>query len=92
MVGNRSDPRTQVSFPSRELVLTAGDDTASPPALVGLKKVGDLVVEVGEAPGSLALVAGTAIDGNAAPGTLQIAELPNAGVLLVPEPGQRRPR
>jgi hypothetical protein len=86
IVGNRSDPRTQASFPSRELVFTAGDDTAGAPALTGRKKVGDLVVNVGAQPGALALVGGTALDGNAAPGTLQIVELPNGGVLLVPEP------
>ncbi|MBW2417859.1 MAG: hypothetical protein JRH19_04905 [Deltaproteobacteria bacterium] len=86
IVGNRSYPRTLASFPSRELVFTAGDDRASSPGLTGLKKVGDLVVEVGEAPGALTLAGGTALDGNAAPGTLQIAQLPNAGILLVPEP------
>lgn len=86
IVGNRSDPRTVASFPSRELVFTAGDDTIASPGLTGSRKVGDLVVNVGAEPGGLALAGGTALDGNAAPGALQIAELPNAGVLLVPEP------
>ncbi len=88
IVGNRSDPRTPASFPARELVLTAGDDEATSPGLTGKKKLGDLVIDVGAAPGAVALAGGTALDADTASGVLQIAELPNGGVLLVPEPAR----
>jgi hypothetical protein len=88
VVGNRSDPRTALSFPSRELIFTAGDDTAASPTLTGLKKVGDLVVDIGSQPGELVLVSGTALGGDSASGQLEIAALSNQGKLLVPEPAQ----
>ena len=88
IVGNRSYPRTALPFPSRALIFTAGDDTAASPTLTGLKKVGDLVVDIGAEPGELVLVSGTALDAHAASGQLEIAALPNQGKLLVPEPAQ----
>jgi hypothetical protein len=91
IVGNRSDPRTVLPFPSRELIFTAGDDTAASPTLTGLTKVGDLVVNIGSQPGELALVGGTALDGNSTPDQLEIAALSNQGkllVVLVPEPAR----
>jgi hypothetical protein len=90
IVGNRSDPRTALSFPSRELIFTAGDDTSASPTLTGLTKVGDLVVDIGSEPGELALAGGTALGGDSASGQLEIAALSNEGklVVLVPEPAQ----
>ncbi len=88
IVGNRSDPRTELPFPSKELIFTAGDDTATSATLTGLKKVGDLVLDIGAEPGELALIGGTALNANSASGELQIVELPNGGILLVPEPSR----
>jgi hypothetical protein len=69
---------------SREIMLTAGDDSAATPGLAGKFRLGSVTVDVTSA-GELRLVAGTALDGNALAENLEIEALANEGVLL-PEP------
>jgi hypothetical protein len=78
-VGTRPDP-------AREILLTAGDDASEAPSLVNTFKLGVVTLEVGEEPRDLRLEAGTAIDGEAAADNLEITDLPNEGILVVPKP------